>query len=302
MALKIPGTLNIALALVIVSGGLGLHAFAARSDHLLLCGLVFSFLYLPLYSLIHEAEHRVFHKHPAINDGFGVLLAALFGGPFSFLRACHLGHHRRNRTDAEMFELCYPEQSLFKRRAFFYFMYTGGFWLTIPITTLLLVVWPSVLHTAVVQDAPSVAAMANGVPKRYLRRIRLEALGVIALHAAMIWGLSLTPASYLTLYGLLAINWSSQQYITHAHSPRHVLNGAHNLRAPWLYSVWLLHFNWHLAHHQNPGVSWIHLPKFDDSSRERPGYGWAFLRFWRGPVRTEERGPEALPRTDHSAT
>jgi len=79
-----------------------------------------------------------------------------------------------------------------------------------------------------------------------------------------------------------------------------VLDGAHNLRAARFYEVLLLHFNWHLAHHQHPRVPWLYLPRYDDASRVRPGYLTAFLRFWRGPQPTEplaaQRGPEAAER------
>ncbi|MBC6473489.1 MAG: fatty acid desaturase [Hormoscilla sp. GM102CHS1] len=96
----------------------------------------------------------------------------------------------------------------------------------------------------------------------------------------MFFLLDLHWRSYLLLYGLYGLNWSSQQYITHADSPHHILNGAHNLQAHPLYSTLLLNFNWHLAHHQYPNVSWMHLPRFDDPTRTRPGY---LRAFWRGP-------------------
>jgi hypothetical protein len=30
-------------------------------------------------------------------------------------------------------------------------------------------------------------------------------------------------------------------------------------------------------------VPWLYLPRHDDTTRERPGYLTAFVRFWRGP-------------------
>ena len=53
-----------ALALGIVSGGVALQMAASHARSLgalLAYGVAFSFLFLPLYSLLHEAEHRVFH-------------------------------------------------------------------------------------------------------------------------------------------------------------------------------------------------------------------------------------------------
>jgi fatty acid desaturase len=295
-SLQVPGTLNIALALAIVAAGIGLQWMASHAASWLTVaavGVAFSFLYLPLYSLLHEAEHRVFHGNEVVNEAFGVLLAVFFPGPFTFLRACHLGHHRRNRSEAERFDLYYPGESLGKKRLEFFFLYLGGFWLLVPLATIGLLLWPSILRSSLVQDAPEAAAMINGVPKGYVRRIRLEALLTVGVHAALILALGLRWEIYALLYGLYGLSWSAQQYITHADSPRHVLNGAHNLKAYRPYELLLLHFNWHLAHHQHPKVSWLYLPRLDDPTRIRPGYLTAFFHFWRGPQLT--RKPETPP-------
>lgn len=285
-----PGALNVALAVGILSGGVALQWAASRAQSwgaVLACGVAFSFLFLPLYSLLHEAEHRVFHSTPWVNEAFGTLLAVGFLGPFSFLRACHLGHHRRNRSDAEMFDLYYPSQDVRRQRVIFYLLYLGGFWLLVPVAMVLTLVWPRALRSQLVKD-PAAVAMVNGIPESFMRRIRLEGLGVVLLHVALVHGLELSPGRYLLLYALYGLNWSSQQYVTHAASPRHVLNGAHNLKAWRPYELLLLHFNWHLAHHQHPRVPWLYLPRYDDRTRVRPGYLTAFLRFWRGPQPTQE--------------
>jgi fatty acid desaturase len=284
-----PGALNLVLAGAITTALLTCQWLAARATtggSVLLVGVVFAFLFLPLYSLLHEAEHGTLHGNLTVNDGVGFFLAALFPGPFTFLRACHLGHHRRNRSDAEMFDLYYPHESLWRKRVTFYLLYLGGFWATVPAATLLLLLYPRSLRGQLVQDAPAAAAMVNGVNPRYLRRIRLESLFVVGLHTLLYWALDLNAGSFVSLYALAALSWSSQQYVTHAHAPRDVVNGAHNLKAHPLYGALLLNFNWHLAHHQHPAVPWLYLPRFDDPTRLRPGYLRAFLRFWRGPQPT----------------
>jgi fatty acid desaturase len=293
IALECPPSewLNIGLAIAIITTGLFLQWLASHVlslSYILAIGVIFSFLFLPLYSLLHEAEHYVFHRHQSVNDAFGFLLGAFFPGSFTFLRFCHLGHHKRNRTDAEMFDLYYPTDNLLRKRIYFYALYLGAFWFTVPVATLVLIVYPSLLQTQLLQDTPSTSAMINGVAKYYLRRIRLESLAVLLIQGLVFWALDLQLQPYLLLYALFGLNWSSQQYINHADSPRHILNGAHNLKAHPLYSALLLNFNWHLAHHQHPNVPWIHLPKFDDTTRTRPGYIYAFIRFWRGPQPFEE--------------
>lgn len=281
-----PERLNLALTVAIISGGIALQWAASRATSVLgvaACGVAFAFLFLPLYSLLHESEHRVFHRDARLNDAAGVVLAIFFPGPFTFLRACHLGHHRRNRSESERFDLYYPGESLFRRRLEFYFLYLGGFWLMVPLAAVVFVVWPSLMRSSLVQNAPDAAAMVNGVPKSFIRRIRVESLAVVVIHGAIILGLGLNPLIYALLYGLYGLCWSAQQYVTHAGSPRDALDGAHNLKAVRLYELLLLNFNWHLAHHQRPKLSWNHLPRFDDPRRVRPGYLTAFVKFWVGP-------------------
>lgn len=283
----LPNALNLVLACTVLAIWTAGQVCAASLFGLSLAAFafVFSFLALPLYSLLHEAEHNLFHRARAVNDMAGIVLAAVFGGSFSFLRACHLGHHRRNRTEAELFDIIRPGDSPCKKRAFFYFMYTGGFWLTVPVSMIPLLFWPSLLKSSMVQNSVSASAMVNGIPRHFYLRIRAECIFVLALHAALIYSLNLNPWVYILLLFAGGVNWSSQQYVTHANSPAHVLNGAHNLRTSRLYESWLLHFNWHLAHHQNPGVPWLYLPLHNDASRKRPGYLRSFLVFWKGPQR-----------------
>ncbi len=304
--LKPPNRLNIALAILIPSVGIGLHALAARYHDsgwaLLGIAALFGLAYLPLYTLMHETFHRTFHSDRRVNDAFGVALSALFPGPFTLMRFTHAGHHGRNRTDAEWFDGYYPSEGPWRKRVMFYTLYLGGFWLSLPLVTLICLVWPRLLASRLVQDAPETAAMINGVPKRYMQRIRAECLGIVLLHVALFVALDATFTSYLCLYAAFAFSWSSQNYITHAWTPRDVLNGAHNLKANPLYAALLLHFNWHLAHHQHPSVPWLHLPKLNDPERERPPYLLSWLRFWRGPQESTEPPPREWDRRTREQT
>ena len=132
-----------------------------------------------------------------------------------------------------------------------------------------------------------------------MRRIRLEGVGVVLLHVALVYGLGLSPGRYLLLYALYGLNWSAQQYVTHAGSPPARAERGAQPAAARLYELLLLHFNWHLAHHQHPRVPWLYLPRYDDATRVRPGYLTAFLRFWAGlgPRRSPRRlpSPESHP-------
>lgn len=293
----IPAKLNLALSAAVGGAMVGLLWATQQQTSawgVALCAAGFALTGLPLYALMHEAMHRTLHPSVTVNDAAGFALSALFPGAFTFLRSCHLGHHRRNRTDAELFDGFYPHESAAKKRLTFYALYLGLFWLMVPLATLALLVWPQLMMAHLVQDAPPAAAMANGIPQRHIRRIRWEAAGAVALQALLIWALGLSWWAWAAAYGAYGLCWSSQNYITHAGSPRHVLNGAFNLRAHRLFSLWVLNFNWHLAHHQHPAVPWVHLPHLDDPDRARPSYLWAFIRFWRGPTVCTEPPPQPL--------
>ncbi len=291
--------LNMALGVGIAAAGISLQWAASHVDSVWATvgiGVGFAFVYLPLYTLMHEAMHRCFHSDRHVNDRWGVALSSLFPGPFTFLRACHLGHHRRNRTDAERFDGYYPHESKWISRLKFYPTYLGLFWLSVPLATLLLAFVPRALNTALLRDGPRVGAMVRGLPTRWVRRCRVEALIVIAIQVALFVLLDLRWWSYLLLYAMFGFSWSSQNYITHAFSPRDVLNGAYNLRPGPLYGALLLNFHWHLAHHQYPNVPWTKLPRLDDPTRERPGYLFAWLRQWTGPRPVEAPAPQERPR------
>jgi len=287
-----PSGLNVGLALGIVGLMLSCQWLASTASTPLTFALAlvtFALLFLPAYTLLHEAEHGVFHSSPLTNEVFGVLLGLFFPGSFSFLRLCHLGHHRRNRSEVERFDVLEPHDHPVFRRLYFYFLYLGGFWVVVPLATVALVVWPGLLQSTLAPLHEDSDAMVKGVTASAMRRIRLEAAGTVAVQAL---GLFTFGWTWALLQAAGGICWASQQYVTHAGSPRHVLDGAHNLKAPRLYEALLLHFNWHLAHHQRPKVPWLYLPQFDDPRRVRPAYFASFLRFWRGP-RPAQRGPTA---------
>jgi fatty acid desaturase len=292
--------LNAVLATSIFVAFWALQAIAARQSSwaaVVAIGAITAAVMTTLYSLLHETWHRLFDPRPSVNDAFGVLLASVFPCSFTFLRACHLGHHGRNRTDSEMFDLYYPGQSIARKRAYFYFLYVGGLWASIAFSNVILLVWEGFCRTKLLQSSTSAAAMVNGVPRSLVRRVRLECLGVIAVQALMFWALDLRLSTWLLLYMIHGLAWSSQNYITHADSPRHVTDGAHNLTTHWLHERAILNFNWHLAHHQNPGVPWHLLPRFGDATREGRGYLATYLRFWRGPRVATAPSPRVEPNT-----
>ena len=244
-----------------------------------------------VYSTIHEAEHGMLHSHRALNEALGVLMALFFPAPFHLIRQGHLGHHRRNRSDDEAFDLYFPGDRVWLKRMILYGILTGFYWGLVVLSNLVAVLCPFLLRPKLFKfDRPSEAFMESLNP-RYTLLIWLEGLAAIALHTAIVITTGVSPLSYLVVYSGFGVSWSAMQYVHHFGTERHVLRGARNL---WLWApidlVWL-HHNWHLIHHEHPTVPWIHLPRLArrDEKTQRSFLLWSYLMMWRGPRPAEER-------------
>jgi fatty acid desaturase len=113
-------------------------------------------------------------------------------------------------------------------------------------------------------------------------RVRLEALFTVLFLTGIWRALHLTWPAVLACYGAFAFSWSSQQYIYHVRTPRHLVEGAFNLRLARPLELLYLNFNYHLTHHRAVSVPWIHLRR---ATREAPtrGYLVTYLRLWGPP-------------------
>jgi fatty acid desaturase len=290
---SIPGRWNAAI-IVAQAAGIGLCIETVRTVQsvpgLLALAVAFGVLMNSVYAVIHEAEHRMLFANRSVNDAAGVVMALFFPAPFHLLRQGHLGHHMRNRSDDEAFDLYFPEEHPVWKRLQLYGILTGFYWLVAVLANVVVLVVPFVLRRDHFSfDRPS-AAFMDALNPRYNRIIRLEAIAIIVLHAAIVWGLGISPLRYAVMYAGFGVSWSAMQYVHHFGTTRHVLEGARNL---WIWDpldrLWL-HHNWHLTHHKHPTVPWIHLPAI--GARENPKRGflpWHYLRMWRGPRRAATR-------------
>jgi len=289
----IPWRRNVALAAVHVAVLGGLLWTAGRVG-LLWCALVLApcwgIVMNAVYSLIHEAEHNLFHPDRRVNDAAGVVLALLFPAPFHLLRQGHLGHHLRNRSDDEAFDVYFPEDSALWKRAQLYGILAGLYWAVVAASNVVALIRPSLLRRGGVRFDRPTAALLESLDPRYERWIRLEALAVLLLHGAAIGLLAVPVMHYaVVLYGF-GLSWSGFQYVHHFGTERDVRRGARNLRT-WalLDRVWLNH-NYHLTHHLHPTVPWIHLPALAAAAgAERESLVRAWARMWRGPRLTTVR-------------
>jgi fatty acid desaturase len=218
------------------------------------------------------------------------VLALLFPAPFHLLRQGHLGHHLRNRSDEEAFDLYFTEDNALWKRAQLYGILAGLYWAVVALSNAVAVIRPSLLRPAQVPFDRPTAALLESLNPRYERLIRMEAAAVLLLHGTLIWLWSVPVTHYLVvLYGF-GLSWSGLQYVHHFGTVRDVRRGARNLRT-WaaLDALWLNH-NYHLNHHLSPTVPWIHLPGLHSGPEfERRSLLLAYLRMWRGPRLTTVR-------------
>jgi fatty acid desaturase len=278
----LPHRANLALSALYAALAIGLLAAGARVDALWLPAIAIAFgvVMNGVYSLIHEAEHGLLHPREGVNYAVGAALALLFPAPYSLIRQGHLGHHLRNRSDDEAFDLLLPGES----RAFKYLQYysilTGLWWLTVASSPLAVLVLPVLLRARWWRFNHASRAFFEVLNGKYDVRIRVEAVCAIALHAALIYALG-APWRYAAVYAGFAVSWSTLQYIHHVFTPRDQLRGARNVKTFAALDWFWLHHNLHLAHHLDPSVPWSKLPQVavDAPVAALPVYA----RMWRGP-------------------
>ncbi len=305
--ITIPGKLNLLIALFAYASATVCLVFASNAlrDHgfwaALPWAVLFSLIGNTIFSLLHESVHRSFHPKRWLNDGFGILSAAFFPTGFTFQRACHLGHHKRNRTDVEMFDLYYETDNKLLKRFQLYTVLTGVYW-TQPWTGCLLYLFcPGVLRMPWIRSkdshtirAFSADAMLSGVEKANPWVVRGEIVFTLAFQIVLCLALGINFWAWILCYWAFAMNWGALQYADHAWSKRDIRNGAWNLKVqPWLRWVFL-NYHFHLAHHQHPHVPWMHLQKFVDPKEEQPSFWKIYFKLWKGPTLTQEPPPPAI--------
>ena len=291
--MRIPNALNAAILTVQLAGIFTFFcAAAALASPWRMAGLAagFAVWMVGVYSLLHEAEHGILFGDPRLNMAGGIVLAAFFPGPFHLLRQGHVGHHLRNRSDDEAFDLWFPGERPAWKWAQWLGILTGGFYLMVVLGNAVVLFLPFLLKRRwFAFDRPSAAFMDSLNPK-YAKLIAAEAAGVIALHVGIVWFMRVPVLHYLALYAAFGFLWSAMQYVHHYGTERHVTRGARNLWLWWpVDKLWLNH-NWHRTHHEHPTTSWIHLEKLGKTGGGRRGFlPWAYVKMWRGPRAATER-------------
>jgi fatty acid desaturase len=293
----IPNCLNASLVAVVFSSALALLWLGSHADHwyaILGVGVLFSYVLLTNYALLHEAVHGNLNSSSRLNYCLGVLTGFLFPIPFSMIRTTHQGHHLRNRTDYEMFDLYYPTDSRLIKHGRWYMILCGLFYPFVPLTALLFALCPAVLRGRFFRFDKAYRYLLGDIQDAEIRSIRVEVFLTVVFFACLAWLLQLQWLNTLILYACFSFNWSTRQYVGHAFSRRDVIEGAWNLRHNRLMSWVLLHGEWDLNHHRRPDLSWYYLPRVSLADEPRPSYIKQYWRQWRGPRLVTEPAPETL--------
>lgn len=292
----IPARLNVALSIISwisAAGFLWLGSHAETWWHWLVACAGFAFVNNTIFSLMHEAVHGIFHPVRSLNEAFGRVCAAFFPTGFIIQRVCHLGHHRRNRTDAELFDYCPPGTSIWLA-GFRLFCLLGGFyWLSVPLAGLFYAA--GILHTRFFRERVAefygMRPMVEGICKAPTRTVMADILLTTSIQVILILALDLNWVGWLACYWSFALVWCAVQYATHAWTPRDIRNGAWNLSVSRLTRALFLNYHYHLAHHQHPSAPWTELPDLVDQTRPRPSWACIYWSLWLGPRHTTEPDP-----------
>lgn len=259
--------------------------------HLAILAGIFAILGNSIYSIIHEAEHGILHPNPAINEWLGVFMALFFPAPYHLIRQGHIGHHRRNRSDDEAFDLYFDGDRPVLKWLALYGIITGFYWMIVVLSNVVVVLFPFALNPKFWKfDRPS-AAFMDSLNPAYGGKLWFEGLAAIGLHVTIVWLMGIPMLNYAIVYFGFGLSWSAMQYVHHYGTERHVVHGARNL---WLFGpidlVWLNH-NWHAIHHGHPTIPWIYLPLIgqEEFEGQRGFLLWHYLRMWKGPRYTTER-------------
>ena len=281
---RTPARLNLCIAAAQLAAMLAALWAAGRVNHgwaVALLALGYGVVMNSGYAMLHEAEHGILHPHRGVNDFVGTVLALFFPAPFHLIRQGHIGHHIRNRSDDEAFDLYFENENRFAKYMQLYGTLTGLFWVLIFITNVIVLFLPSLAMPARINRTTD--AFLESLNPRYRRLIQVEALAAIVLHAGLVWAWHIPLGHYFAVMFGFGFMWSAMQYAHHYGTERDVLKGARNLRTFRLLDlVWLNH-NWHRHHHAQPTVPWIHLPFLGETREPRGSLVAAYFKMWHGP-------------------
>ena len=294
--IKIPSKLNLFLVILIQIGAFGLLWLGSRLEVIwsVPIGIVFSFILLTNYALMHESVHHVLHISPRINYILGVFTHSLYPKSYTMFEITHKMHHRGNRTDHELFDYYYPTDSMVTKNMRWYGILTGIYYPFVPLGNLTMAIMPWFFHTKPFKQSTYSSILFNEFKGKVITKVRLEIIFTIALWIVMWNILSLQWQSVLILYACFGINWATRQYVTHAWTPRNVVEGASDLSVSKIHGAVLLNGQWDHAHHKFPFLPWTELSNPKYHTVPQYSYFKRWLSLWWGMRPNFEKAPAVI--------
>ncbi len=258
----------------------------------------FSYSNNTLFGLVHESVHRSWNRSRWVNDLGGVLASVWHPTGLVFQRICHFGHHLRNRTDHEIFDMYYEKDNRVLKFLQFYGILTGVYWMTLVLGCLIYLLFPSVFRISQWKSpwakSADFAMLEPFVNHPEQLRIRLELGFSLLFQCTLFYFLDLKFLPWLLCYWSYGMNWGSLQYADHAWSIRDIREGAWNLKVlPWTRWIYL-NYHFHLVHHRFPSLSWVDLPRYVSPKEEMPQFWKIYFKMWKGPTPVTSSAPQEL--------
>jgi len=271
---------NIAILITQLTAWAGLLVAMTHTTNWLLLFIEVYFFCLMMqgvFSMMHEGFHGHAHRSKITNSIMCWLASTLFGASATFIKVNHIGHHVRNRTDAELVDYVKKEESRLKKTIAYYLAVIGGIWIGASLGSLAMAIVPSswLLKLQKKSESNTYAAALGDFTESDFQSIRLEVVASLIFWAIAWWLLELNLLTIVIAYSAFAFSWSSLQWIYHVRTPLDVVEGTYNLRSSILVRCFFLNFNYNLTHHRDPGLRWQVLHKVSDLTETRP-----FWRTW----------------------
>lgn len=301
MKYPVPNILNLIILLVSITAALFfLHSFEHSSSWSLkfMFAIGFGLVNNTIFALLHEATHGVLFSNRKLNSWGGRVAASFFPTSFTIQQIFHLGHHRRNRTDAEIFDQYYPHDNIWIKRFVIYSLLLGLYYPSSPLANIIFLFCPWMFDVQTVRKSSLMKlagfdSMLSGLDRTTIPKntMRLEILFTIGVQLSIVYFLGLSFWSWFLCYYAFNILWSSLQYTDHAWSKRDVREGAWNLKVNFFIEKIFLNYHFHLNHHRYPNVSWLYLPQLSTSDDPHPSFWSIYFKLWKGPTPMSEPAP-----------
>ena len=296
IAIKIPEKLNIVLVVFIQITAFSLLWIGSHFGFLwsIPIGIIFSFVLLTNYALMHDASHHTLHANKYVNYILGVISCSLFPQSFTLYEIAHEMHHQGNRTDSEAFDYYYPTDNLFLKRVQWYGILTGMWYPMVVAGTILTSISPKIFRLKIFSASVGSLVLFDAFKGWTISKIRLEVVFVAIFWLIMWQVLSLQVWVVVAFYVIFGINWSTRQYVTHAWTSRDVIEGALNLKTGKIMEITLLNGNWDHVHHKHPYLPWTELANEKYHEVTPVSYMAQYISLWRGPRPNKEAAPQPI--------